>query len=340
VARHFDTEHREATINSTDMLQELPRIIRAMDQPTGDGINSYFISKFAKEETTVALSGTGGDELFAGYDWFNRIRKWDCLLNFMDKVPSPLSQVICRVMREFGYNFPERKSNNFTGSSFRSIYEKVRSLFDQAELARLLSPSFQNEDTENNNSYFHKDPIDFFADRADSYRDVISRICYMQLKMDMPNLLLRDIDAMSMAHSLEVRVPFLDHKFVEFSATIPPDLIMRNGKGKYILLKALAELLPDEILRRKKMGFIFPIDYWLKGPLKFIVDRFLSKESIQRRGIFNSEQVLSIKNNFYSGKIPYFKLWNLVVLELWHRCYIDNDSFSSIPNTIEDLEEI
>ncbi len=338
VARHFDTEHREATISSTDMLQELPRIIRAMDQPTGDGINSYFVSRFAREGVTVALSGTGGDELFAGYEWFNRIRKWNTLINFIGKVPSPLNRTICRLMSELGYNLPDINFHNTTASSFGNIYGKVRSLFHQEELNVLLSSSFMKEYAgEKTHSYLHEDPAGFFLKRADRFSDVLHQTCYMQLKMDMPNLLLRDIDAMSMAHSLEVRVPFLDHKFVEFAATIPSSLIMRNGKGKYILLQALRKLLPEEILGRKKMGFIFPIDYWLKGPLKSVVEKFLSRESVQKRGILNFDEVLKIKNHFYSGKLPFFKLWNLVVLELWHRYYIDNDSFSSIPDSLEDL---
>jgi asparagine synthase (glutamine-hydrolysing) len=338
VAGYFGTEHQEWMVSATDLLKHLPHIIWAMDQPTGDGINSYFISKFTKEKVTVALSGTGGDELFAGYEWYHKILRWYKLIHYLDKVPWPANFLILKLMHSQGYNFPDRRPYSSTSSSFESIYRGIRTLFHQEEIRRLFTPHFLEEGIQEcKNSPNSYDPLTFFASQANKFNDVLHKICYMQLKLDMPNLLLRDIDVMSMIHSLEVRIPYLDHKLVEFVATIPPNLIIKKRQGKYILLQGLSRLLPKEILEREKMGFIFPMDYWLKGPLRNTIEQILSKESIQRRGIFSYESIMHIMKEFYKGRIPYFKLWNLIVLELWYRLYIDNDSFLDIPDRIEDL---
>jgi asparagine synthase (glutamine-hydrolysing) len=140
----------------------------------------------------------------------------------------------------------------------------------------------------------------------------------------MSDLLLRDCDAMSMSHSIEVRLPFLDHRIVEFALSLPPENKIKNGEFKAILRRSMRDIIPSQITKRQKHGFIFPLDIWLKGKLKVIIEDTLSEDSVRKRGFFNTNVVKSICQDFFSGLKPFFMPWNLVVLELWCRQYLDN----------------
>ncbi|MBU1626080.1 asparagine synthase C-terminal domain-containing protein, partial [bacterium] len=153
--------------------------------------------------------------------------------------------------------------------------------------------------------------------------DLFSRITYLQLRYDMSDLLLRDCDVMSMSHSIEVRLPFLDHRLVEFALSIPQESKITNGEFKVILRESMKDLIPEQIINREKHGFIFPLDLWLRGKLKVIIEDTLSESSVRNRGFFNPKVVKSICQSFFSGLKPFFIPWNLVVLELWCRQYID-----------------
>jgi len=161
--------------------------------------------------------------------------------------------------------------------------------------------------------------------------DIVNQISYLELKTYLVDTLLRDTDVMSMAFSLEARVPFLDHPLVEFVATMPPDLKMRPGQPKYILKRALAGLLPPHILQAPKMGFGFPLAYWLREqPLQGIVAECLSQASVERRGLLAYPAVAAAYKAFYKGSRTdprsyqlYERVWLLTVLELWCRTYVD-----------------
>jgi asparagine synthase (glutamine-hydrolysing) len=157
----------------------------------------------------------------------------------------------------------------------------------------------------------------------DDESDVIDRVTRLELKNYMAHTLLRDTDAMSMAHSLEVRVPLIDHKLVEFVTTIPSHLKLHDGQPKYLLTSALADILPPEVVKRRKQGFEMPVAAWMRGPLKPALDDALSLKTIERRGLFNAAEVETVYQTFLQGEGPYMRVWALAVLELWMRKYID-----------------
>ena len=252
-SKKLQTNHHEKIITTREITNALPHIIYAMDQPTGNGINSYFISKVAKKKVKVALSGTGGDELFGGYPWFSQIIANYKLLEKWGKIPEPLKIPLRKILTSTkpGGNIPDTLSPK-KESQFEKAYRYTRWLMLDNLKKKLLKPDFFKDHLKNDDF----DPINFHA-KCTRNTDIFSKITFLQLKYDMPDLLLRDCDAMSMSHSIEVRLPFLDHRIVEFAMSIPPKDKIEKGNYKAILRKSMKNYLPAEIVSRKKQGFIF-----------------------------------------------------------------------------------
>lgn len=330
VARHFHTDHTEIIFDGEDVRHRLCRMLWAMDQPSGDALQHYLLSEVAKTGATVALSGTGADELFAGYEFFRELVRLDRLSKTIGFVPQPWKIRMgawlaglppCLVSRG-----PIRKLSTFIRGEvgFLSRYRLNRRFYREEELACLLKPRLW-------------DALLSAAKEADELSEhegtirgtsVVSAASLLQLKTDMVNLLLRDQDAVSMAHSLEVRVPFVDHQVVEYATQIPWSLKLHENEAKYVLKKAVADLLPQPILQRAKMGFIFPMNLWMRNQMEGVVRQALSRESIEKRGFFRYEAVHRLALAFFAGKEPFFKVWNLVVLELWCRLVLDGKQFA------------
>jgi len=322
-AELLGTNHHERIISPKEILDDLTHIIYSMDQPTGDGINSYYISKVAKEKVKVSLSGTGGDELFGGYRWFSDIINNHNLFRRWERIPSLFRKPIEICLSSFHSKRKIFESlSNERGSAFEKAYRNNRWLMLSNFKRVLYNHDFHNPSIKR--EVF--DPIGYHAKKCRE-RDLFSMITYLQLKYDMADLLLRDCDVMSMSHSIEVRLPFLDHRLVEFSLTIPPEHKIKDGLYKAILRKSMDGLLPSQITSRSKQGFIFPLNIWLKGELRCLIDDALSLESVNKRGFFDPKIVKSLCDKFFSGEIPYFIPWNLTVLELWCRNYIDRNVF-------------
>jgi len=340
VAREFGTEHTEATFDGNDVRARLFRMIWAMDQPSGDALQHYLVSEVAKTSVTVAMSGTGADEVFAGYKWFRELSCLDRLSKAIGFVPQlwkvRLGQWIANLPRSFASRGPLRKLGTLLGgeAGFLSRYRLNRRLYREEELAELLTPRIW-------------DALVSAADEADElaeydtsiqHTSVISATSLLQLKTDMVNLLLRDQDAVSMAHSLEVRLPLIDHEIVEFAASIPSSLKLHGNQVKYILRHSMADILPLSILERTKKGFVFPMHLWMRNEFKDVVRKTLSQESIIKRGFFHYEPVSRLTSNFFAGREPFFKIWNLVALELWCRLFLDAKVFDDPGmRPIEDL---
>ncbi|MBI5051844.1 MAG: asparagine synthase C-terminal domain-containing protein [Chloroflexi bacterium] len=157
----------------------------------------------------------------------------------------------------------------------------------------------------------------------DDESEVIDRVTRLELKRYMAHTLLRDTDAMSMAHSLEVRVPLIDHKLVEFVTTIPAHLKLKNGQPKYLLTESLADILPPEVIARKKQGFEMPVAAWMRGALKPILDDVFSSRSLTQRALFDAHYAQQLYQDFLQGEGAYMRLWCLATLELWMRKYVD-----------------
>jgi asparagine synthase (glutamine-hydrolysing) len=328
-ARHFRTAHTRLTLSDTDVLAALPRVIWGMDQPSGDGVQSYFVSQAARSRVTVSLSGLGGDELFAGYSQFltlPRAEQWDPVLR---RIPAPVRRTALAALRRLPPAVRERTRARhladllYGAGDFARRYETTRTLLRSWERIRLLSPALRAglDDAEASDSRVRE------ALGARRDLDVIDRLTYLELTGYMPDMLLRDMDAMSMAHSLEVRVPLIDHQLVEFVTTgVPPWLRVRDGIQKYILLRAFHDLLPEPIRTRRKMGFELPMPRWLRGTLRPTVDRALARETVAKRGLLDPESVRELQRAFYGprgGSVSYLRVWSLVVLELWCRLFLD-----------------
>ena len=315
VAKRFGTDHHELILepNVVDILEDLAW---HLDEPFGDpsAIPTFMVSKLAADYVTVVLSGDGGDELFAGYDKHlveGRERSFRFVPARIRRLLGLLSRLMPEgmrgrnLLRHFSLPEVERCLDNVT--LFR-LEDKQR-LFRKEAFERLS----------------HYDPFRLEAEElkhGDGHW--LTRLQSLDLKRYLPLDILTKVDRMSMAHSIEARVPLLDHKLVEFAATIPPELRLRNGTTKYIFKRALRGLLPDEIIDRPKRGFGVPLGRWFRGQLGDFVRDLLLSETSRRRGIFNTAYIEQLVHQHEKGRERDIQLWTLISFELWCRTVLDS----------------
>jgi asparagine synthase (glutamine-hydrolysing) len=265
ISRQFDTEHREIELSESDMLSLLPHALRDMDHPTIDGINTYVVAKAVHDAgIKVALSGLGGDELFAGYPSFRRAQ----LLRKLSAVPVGLRTAAAKGGRALLHrSVQQRKAWDLLGGELspRHAYTTSRQLFSSREVAELMG--VRSPQNGRSTSTLHL---------AGSARDdFINEVSLCELTGYMADMLLRDTDQMSMAHSLEVRVPFIDSVVVPYVLSLPGSWKVEPQRPKSLLLDALGDLLPEQIWRRRKMGFTLPFERWMHSELKAELDETL-----------------------------------------------------------------
>jgi asparagine synthase (glutamine-hydrolysing) len=318
VAQKFDTDHHELVLEP-NVLGIIDDLAWYLDEPFGDSsaIPTYMVSKMASEHVTVVLSGDGGDELFAGYDRYlveQRERK-------MSKIPEPLRQaagLIGRSMREGmkGRNFLRHLALNGADRYFDACV-----LFRDLQKASLFTPDAYREIQDRDSESFWRNFL------QKSRMHWLSALQYLDIKNYLPNDIMTKVDRMSMAHSIEAREPLLDHRLVEFAATIPPELKLKGATTKYIFKKAMEGILPNEILYRPKRGFAVPLGHWFRGQLgSFVRDLLLSPTSIDR-GIFNRQYIERLIDMNDRGRPLDLQLWTLITFELWCRRFIDESAF-------------
>lgn len=328
VSKKYKTDHTVQTITASDILNNLKNFIWYLDQPSTDAINSYFVSKLAARDVTVVLCGQGGDELFSGYRTFdlmrlfmNRDRKWEQLPAPIRSMASKIFFAIPESIRSFpvGQKFGKFFHNY---GSFVNKFATLRMEMNEGDKNRIYSKFFKQELNGSNTHQIYNQYYRRVADHPDM-NDIIS---YLELKMHLGDILMRDVDVMSMAFSLETRIPLIDQKLVELVATIPSDMKIKTGIKKYILIETMKKVLPEEVRSRKKRGFAFPFNIWLRDQLKPLVEFVLSEENINNRGFFNYSEVRRLKENFYTNnRLAYRKVWGLIILELWMRRTLEND---------------
>lgn len=316
VARKYQTEHHEIKLNVEDFLNDLPSALRAMDHPSGDGPNSYVVSKATKKAgITMALSGLGGDELFAGYDIFKRAvqLKKDQWINI---APVYLRAAVGKALTIFKPGIQSAKMAELIKQErldFYHTYHLSRQVLLDQQVQKLFQQKLLSEnavktillDLQLQTKGQRKNPLPF-----------LSKVSAAEISTYMQNVLLRDTDQMSMTHALEVRVPFLDYQLVEYVMSVP-DKYKYPSSPKKLLVDALGDLLPSEIVNRPKMGFTFPWKHWLKNELKSFCEQRIS--SLSKRSYFNESGVRQLWADFLKDdpRVSWSRVWHLVVLESW-----------------------
>ncbi len=319
VARHFETDHYDLVVKP-DALDLLPKLVRFFDEPFADSsaIPVYYLSELARRHVTVALGGDGGDELFAGYEtyaaykmaeWYRRLPR--SLRNLAPRLVAQLPVSHAKVSFDYkakrfiqGALLPPERGHYAWKEIFSDEMKKQLYAFTTAEPLQDPFQVFERE----------------FA--ACRHAPMLSQLQYVDQRVYLPDDILVKVDRMSMAHSLEVRAPLLDHKLVEFALTIPPELQLKGLKKKYLLKRALAHHLPAKVLSRKKAGFNVPIPSWLRHDLRDYVQDVMSERRLREQGLFDPGYVHQLIRDHQDMKVDYSRnLWGLLVFTLWHDAY-------------------
>ncbi|HEX6731098.1 MAG TPA: asparagine synthase (glutamine-hydrolyzing) [Pyrinomonadaceae bacterium] len=325
VNEQLQTNYREIMLRP-DVAELLPTLVHHMEEPPIDmAIPSYLISRAARESLTVMLSGMGGDEVFAGYPRQLAMK----IAGAFDPVPDLLRRPLMKTVAEVlpgglpgKLTAPLRNAKKFARSAalgFEDRYLGYGTYFSDKAKQRLYTDDWRIL-TEGFDAYSaHRE---YFAKVTNA--SPLNRLLYVDLKTFLPCLNLMTTDKTSMAVNLEVRVPFLNREMIEMAARMPPKLKLRGLKRKYILKRALENVLPRDVVWRKKAGFGAPIRSWLRGPLRPLVRDLLSEEAIRRRGLFRHKEVMRVVDDNNTGREDNnLQVFQLLGLELWHREFID-----------------
>ena len=322
IAEHLGTDHTELYIGPQDLLAMVPRLSAIYDEPFADPsqIPTFIVSELAKNHVTVSLSGDGGDELFFGYTRYIQAQSWWGKLRL---VPWPIRHLIASIIM-----------------AMANIFTRVLSLLPSKLIPKHIGdriPKFARViDSRNWITFYdriisqgnHPDPLvleatspDFFIER---YKHGLARLSnlkkmmYLDLMMYLPDAILTKLDRASMAVSLEARVPFLDHRFIEFVWNIPFGYKYKKGKGKWILRKVLNRHVPMELIDRPKMGFGVPVEDWLRGPLRDWAENLLEDRKIRDQGYFDAVLVRKMWDEHKSGKRRWHaQIWRILVFQMW-----------------------
>jgi asparagine synthase (glutamine-hydrolysing) len=319
VARHLGCDFHALTA-SPQVEELLPKLAWHFDEPFADSsaVPTYYVSKAARELVTVALSGDGGDELWAGYAR-HRVEHWE------QRVRTALGPAT-RAAGWLGQALPlsvkgARSLRHLAADPDQAYaFKHAYGMFEPDAKGRLYSSDFRHA----------VNGHDAFASFRDAYQackssDPLDRSMYVDARTYMIDDVLTKVDRMSMAVSLEAREPLLDHKLLEFAARVPASLKLKDGQSKYLLRRVLEKRVPRSIIERKKSGFAAPIGEWLRGPLAPMTNELLLDGRLRQRGIFNHAEVTRLWQEHRSGQGDHrHRLWQLIMLELWFRAFIDS----------------
>ena len=322
-ADRLGTTHREVMLSGDEMLARLGEAVGALDLPTMDGINTYFVSASAREAgLKVALSGLGGDEVFGGYNTFRRTPQYQRLARAGSHVAAGLRSAMAAAMSEAGGRFvPGDAARKIAAlwkdsSSLPDPYYFGRLLFTPAQVSGLMNDKVADEHRSLWWGWLAGSALQ--ARQLDSF----AAVSCLEAQSYLVNTLLRDTDSMSMAHSLEVRVPFLDHPLVEFVTHLPQEVKLSRGTPKALLVAALEDLLPAEVVHQTKRGFTFPWEAWLRGPLKERLENGLSELSPALQETLDSKTAFDVWQSYLDGKTTWARPWSLYVLNEWTKKHL------------------
>lgn len=313
VAQHLGTDHTELILAPADARSLIPSMLEHFDEPFADSsaIPTYFVSELARSQVTVALSGDGGDELFGGYPW-RQLRP--AYQQTLSRAPLPLRRGLAQLSRLLPAGMPGANFLRRADIPYGRYILDAMAVFDEADRHGLYGPDALNE-LRNCDPYAHHLP---HLDGQRGARPWTSRMMEYDLKTYLPNDILTKVDRMSMWHSLEAREPLLDHRLVEFAATVPSSLKIRGGVSKYILKKTIAPFLPAAVLTKRKQGFSIPLETWLRSYLKEEVLDTIAGGN--QHGIFARRSIDAITDAFFRGDDRRnHQVWTLYAFEHWYR---------------------
>ncbi|MGH9938202.1 MAG: asparagine synthase (glutamine-hydrolyzing), partial [Blastocatellia bacterium] len=311
VARLYGADHHSIPVTGDEILSCLPRALRAMDQPSIDGVNTFIVSQAAAAAgLKVALSGLGGDEVFAGYRFFRAIARDERLRNQVKAVPLGLRKAAASAIGAVAANNRAAKLSALLRSDQLNEHSVKlhRRLFTTEQRRALLlangcaSPALEKWNDRQTSNCATADPV--------------NQASALELGGYLSNTLLRDTDSMSMAHGLEVRVPLIDHKIVERMLAVPGRLKFRRNEPKWLLVAAVGDL-PREIIDRPKQGFELPFKHWLTGPLRDQIESSLRQP--QLTGLLNAAAMREVWRDFLKGRLTWSRVWSFYVLGEWAR---------------------
>ncbi|PWU20657.1 MAG: asparagine synthetase B, partial [Candidatus Rokuibacteriota bacterium] len=303
-----------------DAVDIVPKLVDFFDEPFADSsaIPCYYLSELARRHVTVALGGDGGDEVFAGYETYTAWKVASIYRGLSGTFRSVIPSLVSRLPvshRKVSFDY---KAKRFIQGALlppeRGHYA-WKEVFSDEMKAHLYAA---------NGHQTLEDPFRVFERQFAKCRatGMLSRLQYVDQRVYLPDDILVKVDRTSMAHSLEARVPLLDHKLVEFAATIPPELMLKGLCKKYLLKRVMAHRLPRKILNRRKGGFNVPIPAWLRHELRDYVRDVLSEKRLREQGFFNPQYVQQLVRDHNELKADYSRnIWGLLIFALWHEQY-------------------
>lgn len=320
VSRAYHTDHHEYIMSARELLDDIPAVIRSFDQPFSGTISTYFLTKLISKHVKVALSGDGADELFGSYLSHRTAQPMHHFKQLYAKAQTnSLSAAEKDLLKPCALEFLQdlfRRSNGGDDRQWRyQLY-----LFRDEEKTNLLSADFRKRLNHGSTWALIQDYFNTLTSQ-----DPLNRILEMEWNTQLPDQVLAFVDYLSMAHSVEIRSPFLDYRLVEYAATIPGRLKIRSGVVKDILKRTVEPLLPEGITTRPKEGFVLPVYDWMMGKLKGYSREVLAAERLNRHGLLNEESVKKILDNYEAGEIQLAgRVWNLMMFQIWWEEYFGN----------------
>jgi len=329
VSKHFATEHHEFIVKP-NAIEILPKLVWHYNEPFADSsaIPTFYVANMTKDHVKVVLTGDAGDENFAGYPRYLR-SKWVALFS---KIPERMRKnflsPFLRMVAQFNWkgktlNRLAAYIESISSNQGRNYAEQVK-IFNGEEKGSLYSPEF-------NQALKRIDSFEYLLGKFDEAGtdDLIEQLLYLDINTYLPEDLLVKMDIATMANSLEARVPFLDHQFMEFIASIPPYLKLKGTVTKYILKETFKEFLPEAIFKRKKMGFGVPVSKWFRNDLKNYIFEVLLDSKTLNRGYFKRGKIERLLNDQITLRYDHSaKIWALLFLEMWFRVFIDKEGDS------------
>jgi asparagine synthase (glutamine-hydrolysing) len=344
IARQYKADYHEVIIGPEDAVEFLPEMIYHQDEPIADPVcvSLYYVSKLARETGTIVVqAGEGADEIFSGYtSYATYLRAYELVWRHAERLPSALRGGAARLARSgLGKALIDRlpKGRKLAPELARRLgageplFWSATEIYDETQKARLLSPSYRERVQGLTSFAAVQHHLEHLAEEKPS-ADFLERLIYCELKLRLAELLLMRVDKITMATSVETRVPFLDHKLVEFAMTIPRSMKIRNGENKWVLKKALEGIVPDDLLYRPKQGFALPINEWCIAGMAPFVERTLFSSPLRKRELFDYDVVREIWDAHRSGRGDYsFNIWSLLNLSLWYEHWIEGRPFGIGP---------